>query len=114
MRNFQLPPTDNWIRGEFADGYIMALVDVLTVNGLNDEAAALHKAHFSKPCYQTEVQIFTKLHKQIWDLEGALDSQDERMRKAGKACGILFEEHGCDWPDAVAERLVHLRTRHAD
>lgn len=43
--------------------------------------------------------------------EGAMAAQDERERLAGERCGISTEEHGCDWPDAVAERVVHLRDR---
>lgn len=42
-------------------------------------------------------------------LQGAMDSQDGREREAGAKCGIPWEEHGCDWPGAVADRVIHLR-----
>jgi hypothetical protein len=42
-------------------------------------------------------------------IRGAMESQDERERQAGIACGILWDEWGCDWPAAVAERIIHLR-----
>lgn len=44
-------------------------------------------------------------------LKGAMNAQDERERNAGALCGIPWEEHGCDWPDAVAERVVWLRRK---
>lgn len=40
---------------------------------------------------------------------GASAAQDERERVAGKLCGVPYEEHGCDWPDAAAEKLVFFR-----
>ena len=36
-------------------------------------------------------------------------SQDERERLAGIRCGVSREEQGCDWPDAVASLILHLR-----
>ena len=42
-------------------------------------------------------------------LQGALTAQDRREQEAGKACGVLWEEHGCDWPMAVAEKVIALR-----
>lgn len=42
-------------------------------------------------------------------LRGAMDAQDERERKAGEVCGVSFAEHGCDWPEWVAEEVVSLR-----
>jgi len=47
-------------------------------------------------------------------LRGAMSAQDEREREAGKLCGILWEEHGCDWPDAVAETVITLRKKLAE
>lgn len=42
---------------------------------------------------------------------GAMAAQDERERVAGERCGVLALEHGCDWPDAVADTLDALRER---
>lgn len=39
----------------------------------------------------------------------ATDAQDERERLAGEACGVPWNMHGCDWPDAVAEEVKVLR-----
>lgn len=47
--------------------------------------------------------------ERIAELQGALDAQDRRELLAGEKCGIPWEDHGCDWPAAVAERVVHLR-----
>ncbi len=43
------------------------------------------------------------------ELLGALRAQDERERLAGVKCGIPWEEHGCDWPDAVADEILRLK-----
>jgi hypothetical protein len=42
-------------------------------------------------------------------LRGAIEAQDGRERAAGAACGVPYEEHGCDWPNAVAEEVARLR-----
>jgi hypothetical protein len=39
-------------------------------------------------------------------LQGAMNAQDEREKQAGINCGVHYNEHGCDWPFAVAEKLV--------
>jgi hypothetical protein len=41
-------------------------------------------------------------------LAGSIDAQDEREQQAGERCGVSRAEHGCDWPDAVAERVLVL------
>lgn len=41
---------------------------------------------------------------------GAMDAQDERERMAGVACGLPYEEHGCDWPDAASDKILWLRS----
>jgi hypothetical protein len=41
-------------------------------------------------------------------LRGALYAQDERERQAGDKCGVSWQESGCDWPDAVAEKVLAL------
>lgn len=43
-------------------------------------------------------------------LKGAIAAQDERERQAGERCNVPYELWGCDWPDAVAEVVLHLRT----
>lgn len=43
-------------------------------------------------------------------LRGSIAAQDERERLAGEKCGVDWEMHGCDWPDAVAERVLWLRS----
>lgn len=40
---------------------------------------------------------------------GTIHAQDERERRAGERCGITYEWHGCDWPDAMAEEVIRLR-----
>jgi hypothetical protein len=42
-------------------------------------------------------------------LRGTIEAQDGRERAAGAACGVPYEEHGCDWPNAVAEEVARLR-----
>ena len=45
------------------------------------------------------------------DALGAMAAQDEREKVAGEMCGVLHHLHGCDWPDAVAERVVSLEEK---
>lgn len=42
---------------------------------------------------------------------GTIHAQDDRdrERRAGERCGITYEWHGCDWPDAMAEEVLRLR-----
>jgi hypothetical protein len=42
---------------------------------------------------------------------GAGKAQDEREMDAGKKCGIPWIQHGCDWPDAVADEVLSLRSQ---
>ena len=42
-------------------------------------------------------------------VKGAMVAQDEREQRAGALCGVPWAEHGCDWPDAVAEEVCALR-----
>jgi hypothetical protein len=49
------------------------------------------------------------LLKQIELLKGAIAAQDSRELLAGIKCGVPYEEHGCDWPDAVADKVLELR-----
>lgn len=52
-----------------------------------------------------------ELETTVKHLKGAMDSQDERERQAGEQCGVDYEAHGCDWPDAVAEKVIVQRQR---
>jgi hypothetical protein len=48
------------------------------------------------------------------DLEiliGAMSAQDERESQAGVKCGVPYENHGCDWPNGVADEVLRLRRR---
>jgi hypothetical protein len=47
---------------------------------------------------------------ELLNTRGAMASQDERERAAGEKCGVLYEHHGCDWPDAVAEEVLRLHS----
>jgi hypothetical protein len=55
-----------------------------------------------------------KLRQRVGELQGALAAQDQRERKAGEKCGVSYQEHGCDWPDAIAERLAWSQHRVKD
>jgi hypothetical protein len=44
-------------------------------------------------------------------LRGTIDAQDERERLAGERCGVSYSENGCDWADAVADRVIFLINR---
>lgn len=44
-------------------------------------------------------------------LRGAMDAQDERERLAGKKCGVSYSENGCDWSDAVADKVIFLKEK---
>lgn len=44
---------------------------------------------------------------------GSMRAQDERERQAGERCGVPTTEHGCDWPDAVADAVLGLRAETA-
>lgn len=46
---------------------------------------------------------------EITTLRGAMNAQDEREARAGERCGLHYEHHGCDWPDAAAEEILSLR-----
>lgn len=49
------------------------------------------------------------LQAEIAMLRGAIAAQDDRARKAGERCGVPYELHGCDWPDAMAEEVQVVR-----
>lgn len=52
-----------------------------------------------------------QLRQQVTELKGAMAAQDEREQQAGVLCGISWVEHGCDWPDAIADHVLALRAR---
>lgn len=52
------------------------------------------------------IQRAERAERERDDAVGAMGAQDERERVAGELCGVNAMEHGCDWPNAVAERLV--------
>lgn len=58
-------------------------------------------------------QDIPRLLDEIANLRGAMTAQDDRESKAGEACGVPYELHGCDWPDAVAEAVQVLRAENA-
>jgi hypothetical protein len=51
----------------------------------------------------------TALREALAAARGAMEVQDERERAAGERCGVSQMERGCDWPDAVADLVIHLR-----
>ena len=48
--------------------------------------------------------------EKLRELRGALDAQDQRERQAGEKCGVSWLEHGCDWPDAAAEKVLYFKS----
>lgn len=50
-----------------------------------------------------------RAHARETELQGTIDAQDERERKAGEKCGVPYAESGCDWPDNVAEKVLALQ-----
>lgn len=53
-----------------------------------------------------KVEELESAQQTILDLQGAMSAQDERERLAGERCQVLKEHSGCDWPDAVAEKVL--------
>ena len=52
--------------------------------------------------------------EEITLLKGAMAAQDEREQKAGERCGVSYEQHGCDWPDWMAEKVLSQSARIAE
>jgi hypothetical protein len=52
-----------------------------------------------------------RLRAELSLVRGAMAAQDERERKAGERCGVPYEQHGCDWPEWVADEVLKLRER---
>jgi len=44
------------------------------------------------------------------EARGAIAAQGEREQQAGERCGVPTLIHGCDWPDAVAEKVIAQRS----
>jgi len=60
-----------------------------------------------------EADAAESLRKELRLARGAMDAQDDRERAAGEKCGVSWAEAGCDWPDAVADKVLALRERWA-
>lgn len=56
-----------------------------------------------------ERMLRVKAEAEVDLLRGAMTAQDDRERQAGEKCGVDYATSGCDWPDAVADRVLHLR-----
>jgi hypothetical protein len=54
-------------------------------------------------------ELRTSVERLQIELTGAIKAQDERERQAGIRCEVPYELSGCDWPDAVAEKVAELR-----
>lgn len=61
-----------------------------------------------------EARTVEALVEEVRSLRGAIASQDARERAAGEKCSVPYDEHGCDWPDAAAEKIVFLRAEIED
>lgn len=51
------------------------------------------------------------LRAKVANLIGAMAAQDAREAMAGALCEVPYAEHGCDWPQAMADTVIHLRAR---
>ena len=47
-------------------------------------------------------------------LKGTIAAHEERNRKAGERCGVPYEQHGCDWPGWMAEKVLSQAARIAE
>lgn len=54
-------------------------------------------------------QTVSELEENLRLVRGAMAAQDAREKKAGEVCGVSYDEYGCDWPDAAAERIINLK-----
>jgi hypothetical protein len=82
------------------------LRDILTrtANALKGEPAPL-----TQHSWHDLPEVAERLHNDLRLARGAMAAQDERERVAGDRCGVSYLDHGCDWPDAVADVVVTLR-----
>jgi hypothetical protein len=71
------------------------------------DAEFIASARQDVPTLLDEVE---RLRAQNANLRGAMDAQDHREKAAGEVCGIPYEEHGCDWPEVVADKIVFLKS----
>lgn len=80
------------------DGVVAALAP--------QDAAVIVAAMNALPGLLGEVEA---LRQRVALLEGAGRAQDERERAAGAACGVPYDDAGCDWPEQVADEVLALR-----
>jgi hypothetical protein len=71
----------------------------------------LHGAVERLQTYDSMRQKLAAKDSEIATLKGAMAAQDEREHRAGKRCLVFHEQHGCDWPDAVADTVLLLRAQ---
>ena len=62
----------------------------------------------------SQTAIIAQQAEEIALLKGTIASQDEREKKAGERCGVPYEQHGCDWPDWMAEKVLSQAARIAE
>lgn len=79
----------------------------------NEDRALVVAARNALPALLAEVRAsraeIAGLRADLAMASGTIHAQDERERRAGERCGITYEQHGCDWPDAMAEEVLRLR-----
>jgi len=81
--------------------------DTAELRAENARLAAERDAHGDRDMLLAE---WNKAAAERDDLRGAMAAQDGRERAAGEKCGVPYDIHGCDWPDAVAEEVNRLRS----
>jgi len=99
------------------DDHVVALIN--RINTLEAEHAELKDSWVWKAydvgALPEEVlakkRALTEALAEVVLLRGAIAAQDEREKAAGILCGVPYEQHGCDWPDWVAEELNYQRSQ---
>ena len=76
---------------------------------VTETAAFIAHAREDIPRLLDEIASLKRQIAEIALLRGAIAAQDDRARKAGERCGVPYELHGCDWPDAMAEEVQVVR-----
>ena len=54
------------------------------------------------------MQCAKRAEAELITVRGAMASQDSRQVVAGMKCGVFYSDHGCDWPDTVADEVLRL------
>lgn len=91
------------------DTYTLRQLAQTTANSI--DASALRAAADELDTFRT---IQRDLEEKIELTRGAMQSQDGREREAGERCGVDYNEFGCDWPAAAADKINFLRTALAE